>query len=94
MHGLPIRPAFSQKLPAKRKLRRQLGMDLDKPAVLLVGESAWLCREGAGTASERSLDTELLCERGGVGYRRWRPHVPHLAEGQDADSGCCWQLFP
>eukprot|EP00891_Asterochloris_glomerata_P005998 jgi/Astpho2/5998/fgenesh1_pm.00084_%23_5_t len=37
VHGLPIRPAFSQKLPAKRKLRRQLGMDLDKPAVLLVG---------------------------------------------------------
>ncbi len=69
MHGLPIRPAFSQKLPAKRKLRRQLGMDLDKPAVLLVGESAWLCREGAGTASERSLDTRLLCERGGGGLQ-------------------------
>ena len=48
VHGLPIRPAFSQKLPAKRKLRRQLGMDLDKPAVLLVGESAWLCREVLG----------------------------------------------
>ena len=46
VHGLPIRPAFSQKLPAKRKLRRQLGMDLDKPAVLLVGESAWLLQGG------------------------------------------------
>ena len=37
VHGLPIRPSFSQKLPAKRKLRQQLGMDLQKPAVLLVG---------------------------------------------------------
>ena len=52
VHGLPIRPAFSQKLPAKRKLRQQLGMDLDKPAVLLVGESAWLLQGGAETASE------------------------------------------
>lgn len=37
VHGLPIRPSFSQKLPSKRKLRQQLGMDLEKPAVLLVG---------------------------------------------------------
>lgn len=37
VHGLPIRPSFSQKLPSKRQLRQQLGMDLQKPAVLLVG---------------------------------------------------------
>ena len=39
VHGLPIRPAFSQKLASKRKLRQQLGLDLQKPAVLLVGGS-------------------------------------------------------
>jgi len=37
VHGLPIRPSFSQKLPSKHRLRQQLGMDLQKPAVLLVG---------------------------------------------------------
>ena len=37
VHGLPIRPSFSQKLPPKQKLRQQLGMGLQKPAVLLVG---------------------------------------------------------
>ncbi|DBB01119.1 hypothetical protein WJX77_006919 [Trebouxia sp. C0004] len=37
VHGLPIRPSFSQKLPSKHSLRQQLGMDLQKPAVLLVG---------------------------------------------------------
>ena len=37
VHGLPIRPSFSQKLPSQRRLRQQLGMDLQKPAVLLVG---------------------------------------------------------
>lgn len=37
VHGLPIRPSFSQKLPSKQKLRQQLGMGLQKPAVLLVG---------------------------------------------------------
>ena len=37
VHGLPIRPAFSEKLPKKSRLRQNLGMDLQKPAVLLVG---------------------------------------------------------
>ena len=41
VHGLPIRPSFSQKLPSKRQLRQQLGMDLHKPAVLLVGMPVW-----------------------------------------------------
>ena len=39
VHGLPIRPAFSQKLPSKHRLRQKLGLDLQKPAVLLVGTS-------------------------------------------------------
>ena len=44
VHGLPIRPSFSNKLASKRKLRQQLGLDLQKPAVLLVGECcAVLC---------------------------------------------------
>ena len=76
VHGLPIRQAFSQKLPAKRKLRRQLGMDLDKPAVLLVGESAWLLQGGAGTASEQALDTRPLCEKGvGTEQSFWAAEV-------------------
>lgn len=37
MYGLPIRPAFARKFPAKHRLRRSLGMALDAPAVLLVG---------------------------------------------------------
>eukprot|EP00240_Pyramimonas_obovata_P005578 CAMPEP_0118934208 /NCGR_PEP_ID=MMETSP1169-20130426/13697_1 /TAXON_ID=36882 /ORGANISM="Pyramimonas obovata, Strain CCMP722" /LENGTH=341 /DNA_ID=CAMNT_0006877085 /DNA_START=146 /DNA_END=1168 /DNA_ORIENTATION=- len=37
MHGLPIRPQFTVKLPPKEKLRAQLGMDTKAPTVLLVG---------------------------------------------------------
>ena len=37
MHGLPIRPAFSKRQPPRRKLRKQLGLRRDGPAVLLVG---------------------------------------------------------
>jgi 1,2-diacylglycerol 3-beta-galactosyltransferase len=37
LYGLPIRPAFGGKFPAKKKLRKTLGMVLDVPAVLLVG---------------------------------------------------------
>lgn len=40
VHGLPIRPSFSQKLPSKHRLRQQLGMGLQKPAVLLVGTAS------------------------------------------------------
>ena len=39
VHGLPIRPAFSANQQPKAALRKQLGMDGSKPAVLLVGES-------------------------------------------------------
>ena len=37
MHGLPIRPAFSKRQPPRRKLRKQLGLRREGPAVLLVG---------------------------------------------------------
>ena len=37
LHGLPIRPAFSQRQPPPWKLRKQLGLRRDEPAVLLVG---------------------------------------------------------
>ncbi|KAL4447742.1 hypothetical protein ABPG75_004961 [Micractinium tetrahymenae] len=37
LYGLPIRPAFGRSFPAKAKLRKMLGMDLSKPAILLVG---------------------------------------------------------
>ena len=49
VHGLPIRPSFSQKLASKHKLRQQLGLDLQKPAVLLVG-TCWaeVCCAGLG----------------------------------------------
>ena len=44
-HGLPIRPAFSNKMPPKKKLRATLGINHPQPAVLLVGmpaAAAWL----------------------------------------------------
>ena len=37
VHGLPIRPAFSQAPPPRSRLRRQLGLRAELPAVLLVG---------------------------------------------------------
>jgi len=37
LYGLPIRPAFSRRFPSKRRLRKQLSMAIDPPAVLLVG---------------------------------------------------------
>ena len=38
MHGLPIRPTFSDHMTPQKKLRAQLGLDRAQPAVLLVGE--------------------------------------------------------
>ncbi|PNW74102.1 hypothetical protein CHLRE_13g585301v5 [Chlamydomonas reinhardtii] len=56
MHGLPIRPAFSRRLPPKPRLRRQLGMAPALPAVLLVGGG-----EGMGALEETvaQLDSRL-----------------------------------
>jgi 1,2-diacylglycerol 3-beta-galactosyltransferase len=50
LYGLPIRPSFSRKYPSKSKLRKALGMDLSKPAVLLVGGG-----EGMGPV-EKTVD--------------------------------------
>lgn len=37
VHGLPIRPIFSKRLPPREALRRSLGLEQGTPAVLLVG---------------------------------------------------------
>lgn len=42
VHGLPIRPTFSAPQQPKEALRRKLGMDKSKPAVLLVGAPSHL----------------------------------------------------
>lgn len=50
LYGLPIRPSFNRKYPPKQKLRKVLGMDLNAPAVLLVGGG-----EGMGPV-EKTVD--------------------------------------
>lgn len=37
VHGLPIRPVFSQTLPSRTKLRKMLGINVTKKTALLVG---------------------------------------------------------
>lgn len=61
MHGLPIRPAFSQRLPPKRTLRRQLGLDLDVPAILLVGGGEGMGRL-ADTVDELARQLGSSCQ--------------------------------
>lgn len=55
LHGLPIRPVFSRKLPPKSQLRRQLGLRQDLPTILLVGGG-----EGMGKMEET---VEKVAER-------------------------------
>ena len=50
LYGLPIRPAFGRKFPAKKRVRKSLGMLVDTPAVLLVGGG-----EGMGPV-EKTVD--------------------------------------
>lgn len=50
VYGLPIRPAFSRRFPAKRRLRAALGWDAGEPVVLLVGGG-----EGMGPV-EKTVD--------------------------------------
>jgi UDP-N-acetylglucosamine:LPS N-acetylglucosamine transferase len=54
--GLPIRPIFSKPLPARKQLRKRLGLDPSLPAVLLVGGG-----EGMGKLEETvaQLDGQL-----------------------------------
>ncbi|XP_052204087.1 probable monogalactosyldiacylglycerol synthase, chloroplastic [Diospyros lotus] len=54
--GLPVRPSFVKPVPPKHELRRELGMDEDLPAVLLMGGG-----EGMGPieATARALGNSL-----------------------------------
>lgn len=60
VHGLPIRPSFCKPVGPKRELRRKLGMDVDLPAVLLMGGG-----EGMGPveATARALAESLFNNR-------------------------------
>ncbi|CAI5530233.1 unnamed protein product [Closterium sp. Naga37s-1] len=62
IHGLPIRPAFAKPSAPKDELRRELGMDPDLPAALLIGGG-----EGMGPveATARALAANLAPSRGG-----------------------------
>ncbi|KAF7151029.1 hypothetical protein RHSIM_Rhsim02G0217400 [Rhododendron simsii] len=57
--GLPVRPSFVKPVPPKEELRRELGMDEDLPAVLLMGGG-----EGMGPieATARALGNSLYDE--------------------------------
>ena len=46
MHGLPIRPAFSEARASQAALRKRLSMDRHLPAVLLVGAAMMCFAEG------------------------------------------------
>lgn len=56
VHGLPIRPIFSKRLPSKATLRSKLGLKKGMPAILLVGGG-----EGMGALEDtvREIDTHL-----------------------------------
>ncbi|OAY53577.1 monogalactosyldiacylglycerol synthase, chloroplastic [Manihot esculenta] len=59
VYGLPVRPSFVKPVRPKRELRRELGMDEDLPAVLLMGGG-----EGMGPieATARALGKALYDE--------------------------------
>jgi 1,2-diacylglycerol 3-beta-galactosyltransferase len=60
LFGLPIRPAFSRPAAPKPTLRQALGMDLELPAVLIVGGG-----EGVGPVEEIAATTAArLCSGG------------------------------
>lgn len=54
--GLPIRPVFSKHLPGRRSMRRRLGLEPRKPAVLLV-------RAMQSTVPHMRCAIVLLCNR-------------------------------
>jgi len=62
VHGLPIRPTFCKPTAPKDELRRQLDMDEELPAVLLMGGG-----EGMGPveATAKALGSELAKNRDG-----------------------------
>ncbi|KAM7275115.1 hypothetical protein ACFE04_016981 [Oxalis oulophora] len=59
VYGLPVRPSFVKPVPPKAELRRELGMNEDLPAVLLMGGG-----EGMGPieATARALSDALYDE--------------------------------
>ncbi|TVU09581.1 hypothetical protein EJB05_43065 [Eragrostis curvula] len=59
VYGLPVRPSFVKPVPPKDELRRELGMDEDLPAVLLMGGG-----EGMGPieATAKALGDSLYDE--------------------------------
>jgi 1,2-diacylglycerol 3-beta-galactosyltransferase len=62
--GLPIRPAFARQPRPKAELRRELGMDTEAPAALLVGGG-----EGMGPVADiaRAVATRLAREQSAGG---------------------------
>ncbi|EFJ25510.1 monogalactosyldiacylglycerol synthase [Selaginella moellendorffii] len=62
VHGLPVRPSFSRPTRSKDELRRELGMEEDLSAVLLMGGG-----EGMGPVEEtaRALGDALKCPHSG-----------------------------
>ncbi|GJM98745.1 hypothetical protein PR202_ga15781 [Eleusine coracana subsp. coracana] len=62
VYGLPVRPSFVKPVPPKDELRRELGMDEDLPAVLLMGGG-----EGMGPieATAKALGDSLYDESSG-----------------------------
>jgi hypothetical protein len=77
MHGLPIRPAFSEKRAPQHVLRKRLGMAQHLPAVLLVGAGPELPGR-PGVARHR--------RRGG---RAGRPSAAARGAGGAREAGPC-----
>lgn len=64
MFGLPVRPIFSEPTRPRQKLRTELGMDPDLPAVLLVGGG-----DGIGRVAviARAIGKQLAAQRKPMG---------------------------
>lgn len=84
LHGLPIRPVFAKKLPPQPALRRQLGMERQLPAILLVGGG-----EGMGKLEQTvdELDARLG-SRAQVGRIPARGSLVRAAAGLLGLRGC------
>lgn len=61
LHGLPIRPDFSERRGSKASLRRRLGLHKDRPTVLLIGRLVL-------------LDERLPCVRECASLHSWLLH--------------------
>ena len=68
MHGLPIRPAFATRLPARATLRKQLGISPDGPVILLMGGGDGMglleaTTEALGKALPAGAQVVVVCGR-------------------------------